>query len=166
MNMDMRLLLEWLGYSKGHTVVIDTISAWAKFTRRVCYFSNHGSKHLYKQILPSRSALNLHKLRGDYVMILALEIDKGFSDHYKEVSNFGWKSIGSNCEFIWDENIDVTRRILNKKRPLPKLKCGCKTAENKCAISSKGCKNCVKSCRPCTNACACKGVCLNPHNDG
>ena len=42
----------------------------------------------------------LQKIRGDYVMIAAVETDKAVSDHYKEASKFVWKSIGRNGEII------------------------------------------------------------------
>ena len=163
LTTDMKMFLQWLGYTKGSEPQVTTISAWAELTRRVCYFSNHGSKNLYRLIIPSDAALNFHKLRGEFIIKLALESPIALSDHYKRIKEFGWKCIADNVEIIWDENIETTRKQLNKRRPLPKVKCYCRAG--KCSIESKGCKNCTKSCKPCTNACACKAHCSNPHNN-
>ena len=108
--------------------------------------------------------MNLYKLRGEFIIQLALESPMASSDHYKRPEEFGWKYVGDILEIIWDENIETTRKQLKKRRPLPKAKCSCRTG--KCSIQSKGCKNCAKSCRPCTSACVCKAQCSNPHNDG
>ena len=61
------------------------------------------------------------------------------------------------------KKIEITRKQLNKRRPLPKVKCSCPSG--KCSIEIKGCKNCTKTCKPCTNAFACKTHCNNPHNN-
>ena len=164
LTADMKMFLQWLGYPKGAEPQVITISDWAELTRRVCYFSNHGSKNLYRLIIPSDAALNLHKMRGEFIVKLALESPLASSDHYKRPDEYGWKRLGDTLEIMWDENIEITRKQLNRRRPLPKAKCSCRPG--RCSIETKGCKNCTKSCKPCTNICLCKGQCNNPHNNG
>ena len=171
MSNELKSLLEWLGYlteksPENEAVKITSLPEWTEFTRRVCYFSNHGSKHLYKNILPSDIALKLHVLRGEYVTRLALESAIPLSDHHLNYTNFGWKKNGDEIEVMWDENVEETRKELTRKRKPPVNKCSCRAKENKCGFLGRGCKNCCKDCKPCNDSCSCKGNCHNPHNGG
>ena len=114
-------------------------------------------------ILISDAALNLQKLLLEFVITLSLESPIALSDQYKRIKEFGWKRKGDYVEITWDENIEITRKQLNKRRPLRKVKCSCRAG--KWSIESKGCKNCTKTCKPCTNAFECKTHCSNPHNN-
>lgn len=142
------------------------MASWTEFTRRMCYFSNHGSQNLYRLIPPSDTALSLQKARIEFVLNIACQSTVPFSDLYSEIDKFGWKINEGNVEIVWEENIDSLKKDLSSKRKLPIHKCSCQTTKEKCAVSSRGCKNCCKACKPCNPACKCRGLCENPHNGG
>ncbi len=167
MNQDMISLLEWLGYDKkSATLSMTSETDWLELVRRVCYFSNHGSRNLYKLIPPSDSALNLHRQRGEFILTLAIQSTLDFSDFHNRCLDYGWIKNNTDIDIKWDDNIDQKRKSLTKKRPLPISKCSCKAKENKCGLENRGCLNCCKSCKPCSQYCICKGNCKNPHNNG
>lgn len=158
--------MEWIGYDKKENLDISSIAAWTEFTRRICYFSNHGSQNLYRQIPPSDTALSLHKSRIDFVLNIASESIVPFSDFYTEIEKFGWKTNGGKVDIVWEENIESLKKELASKRKLPVNKCSCQSTKDKCAASSRGFKNCCKACKACNQACKCRGLCENPHNVG
>lgn len=163
---DLKCLLEWIGYDKKENFDISSMASWTEFTRRMCYFSNHGSQNLYRLIPPSDTALSLQKARIEFVLNIACQSTVPFSDLYSEIDKFGWKINEGNVEIVWEENIDSLKKDLSSKRKLPIHKCSCQTTKEKCAVSSRGCKNCCKACKPCNPACKCRGLCENPHNGG
>ena len=167
MNQELTSLLEWLSYDatglKSHTISIKTVEDWTNFTRRVCFFMNHGSKNLYQLILPADNSIKLHCQGSTYVMKLALEFNNLNSLLYEKCESFGWVKYGDSYHIVWDEQFEEEEKKLNKKRQLPISKCSCTTG---CKVDGQGCKNCCKACKACNNKCACKGVCQNPHNNG
>ena len=116
MSTQMKDLLIWLGYSKDNSHKLTTLAEWTNLTRRVCYFSNHGSKNLYQNIIPSDSALNLHRLRGEFVIKFVLEIPVQFSDHYKLCEQYGWIQADEGIQIKWDKQMKNTRKELTTKR--------------------------------------------------
>ena len=83
------------------------------------------------------------------------------SDFYQNFEQFGWAKDSSGIISVrWDDNVEEERQILTSQRKPPVTKCYCKSG------NCKMCKNCFKACKPCSTKCNCKGMCLNPHNNG
>ena len=163
-SKEMDMILKWLAYQGDAQV--KSLPEWSDFTRRVCYFDNHGSKELFKMILPSDNALKLHKCRAEYILKLALESCTDFSDSFTDVGE-GWLlKEGRGYEIKWEENLqEIKRQVLQKRQPLVN-RCSCRSVGNKCGGKGRGCKNCSKACKPCSKLCVCKAECENPHNNG
>ena len=50
--------------------------------------------NLHRLIIPSDAALNLHKMRGEFIVKLALESSLASSNHYKRPDEYGRKRLG------------------------------------------------------------------------
>jgi hypothetical protein len=108
MGVELNALVDWLGYEQP--IEISYLNTLCEFTRRVCYFSNHGSRHLYKQNLPSDSALKFHTLRAEFVLKLCSERLGGLSDSYKQACQYGWHKTGDIIQITWDDDVCETRK--------------------------------------------------------
>ena len=157
----------WLQYDMSKLTDVGSLTMYADFTRRICYFDCQGKTELFKMILPSDSALFLHVARGNYIMQLVHESRIANANTYEE-TNEGWVIENESISIQWEENIKGIKKGLTfKKAPLSAgIGCGCSKG---CSLSSElttRCKICTKQCRPCRPKCKCKGLCGNPHNNG
>ena len=167
-NAELITLLEWLDYDssdlKSKAVKITNTQELTAFTKRVCFFMNHGSKDLYNFILPSDNAVTLHCQRATFVLKLVLDGQPSSSFHM-EFENYGWLKLDNIVHIIWDEDFEEEEKKLNKKRQLPISKCGC--TKGGCMVKGRGCTSCTQACKPCNKfKCSCKALCTNPHNNG
>ena len=159
-NTGLTALLSWLQYDMS-TCRISGQQDFSDFVRRICFFNGTNSPDLFKTIMPSNSALALHCARGEYVLKLAMESVKAYTDTYKRCNN-GWITDNNTILIKWEENIETIKKDLKVKRrrgPLV-VKCTCQS----CGLTGRGCVSCWKKCLGCSDACACKGLCANPHN--
>jgi hypothetical protein len=115
--------------------------------------------------MPSDSALALQATRGQFVVKLVMESAVA-SEGNTNIEGHGWEKSGDMYKVVWDNNVVAVRKELNKTRKKPVRRCGCKSSKTWCSGKGPGCVKCVKDCQPCTELCACKGACLNPHNNG
>ena len=151
MPQDMANLLLWLGYdATDEALGILTEEQWASFTRRIIYFSNHGSRDLYRNMLPSDTALELHIRRGKYILKCTMESTFSDSTTINQVEQYGWEIHDGKVEVKWDNNIHQLRKKLSSKRKPPGNKCTCQAGGSICTMEGRGCKNCAKACKPCT----------------
>ena len=160
----LKTLLSWLQYDiTNKPPKFSSPTEWTDFTRRVCYFNSRGSKDLFKNIMPSDSALKLHCFRGEYVLKLAMESCDGESDTYKNL-NDGWEQDTQQIKVKWEEDIASIKKTLSYQKPrLTVQKCTCKH----CSDSGRGkCRSCWAKCKACNYNCSCKALCDNPHNNG
>ena len=68
--------MEGMKYNTAQSLseVTSSIEAWCDFTRKVCYHGSTGSRdYMYCNTLPTDTATKLHKKRGDYGIIMAME---------------------------------------------------------------------------------------------
>ena len=70
-SQNLKDLLEWFHYNNMEN--LGNISQFSDLTRRTCYFNSHGTTDLFKCIMPSDSALLLHKSRGEYILQMVME---------------------------------------------------------------------------------------------